>query len=212
MTPTTLTIPAGGVSSVHAGGKYFLLTATDGAFRTITSHGDEFDFSETGSGFGNDQSPRFGKLTFYNDSGAPVTITFYVSDSPIKTPDVNVTSNVNVTATLASALATSAEIVPTQFLKTTTVGAGAVALANAGSFATSIQIIARKTLAPVSFGGTANAGSVAIGFSNVNNQEPIELTPGDVWTFSVSAGRKLDLGKIFLDVLNDGDGVVVLYY
>ncbi len=89
MKPITLTIPiAGNASGVFAmciTGKYFLLTATNGAFRVITSTGDEYDFSETGSGFGDDASPQFGKLTFYNDSGVPVTITFYVSNSPIKT-------------------------------------------------------------------------------------------------------------------------------
>jgi len=216
MTPQTIIIPAAGnaagVATVHASGKYFLLTATTGAFRVFTNTGDEFDFSETGSGFGNDQSPTFGKLTFYNDSGTAVTITFYVSNSPIKTPDVNVTSNVNVNATLSSPLASSAEIVPGQALKQTTVFGGPVALAAAGTFATSIILIAQKTIAHPDNGGTANTGKIFIGFSAANGAQPIELNPGDPWTFSVSAGRKLDLGKIYLDVLTDNDGVVVLYY
>ena len=60
MKPITLTIPiAGNASGVFAmciTGKYFLLTATNGAFRVITSTGDEYDFSETGSGCGDDAS------------------------------------------------------------------------------------------------------------------------------------------------------------
>ena len=216
MNPITIIIPAAGnaagVAVVHAKGKYFLLTATNGTFRVLTSHGDEYSFSETNSGFGNDQSAVFGKLTFYNDTGGAVTITFYVSDSPIKTADVNVTSNVNVTATLKSDLVSSAEIVPGQFVKSTTVVAGPVTLAAAGTFATTIILFARKTLASVANGGIANAGNIEIGFAAANGAQPIEMLPGDVWSFSVSSGRKLDLGKIYLDVLTDNDGDVVIYY
>ena len=216
MTPTTITIPAfvttSGVKICSYVGKYFLITALNGPFRVETNNGEQYSFSETGSGFGNDQSRTFSRLNFYNDTGVPVTVTFYASKSPIKTPDVNVTSSVNVTTTTSSPLASSSEIIPGQFFKIATVIAGAVALAAAGTFATTIVVIARKTLAPVDFGGTANVGNVAIGFSNANNTSPIELAPNDAWTFSVSAGRKLDLGKIFLDVLTDNDGVVVLYY
>jgi hypothetical protein len=216
MTPQTVIIPAAannasGVAGTHTNGKYFKLLATNGAIRVITSNGDEFDFSESGSGFGDVASPAFGKLTFYNDTGAPVTITFQVSNTPINTPDASISSTINVNASLSSSLLSSAEIVPGQFIKTITIAAGTVAVAALGTYATSITVIARKTLAPVDFGGTNNTGNVTIGFSNANGQ-PIELTPGDVWNFSVSAGRKLDLGKIYLDVLTDNDGVVVLYY
>jgi cold shock CspA family protein len=189
-----------------------LLTATNGAFSVLTSNSEEFDFSETGSGFGNDQSPTFGKLTFYNNTGAAVTITFYVSTSPIKTPDVNVASTVNVTTTLSSTLPSSSEIVPNQFLVTNASLAAPVALAALGTYATTIIIQAQKTVAHPDNGGTANTGKVFIGFSAVNGAQPIELNPGDTYRYSVGSGRKLDAGKIYLDVLTANDGVVVLAY
>jgi len=212
MIPYTVAIPANGVATFQGSGKYFLLTALTGAIRVLTNHNEEYDFSESNSGFGNDLSQPFGKLTFYDSSGVANSITFYVSDSPIKTSDVNVTSSVSVTANMSSPLSTSAEIVPGQFLKTNTIGAGPVRLANAGTYATRVTVIARKTLNPTDDGGTANAGNVMLGVSATAHQQPIELAPGDVWEFSVDSGRKLDMGKIYLAVLNDNDGVVVLYY
>lgn len=216
MTPITLNIPAAGaasgVATFQGSGKYFLLSALTGPVRIVTNHNEEFDFTESNSGFGNDLAEPFGKLTFYNDAGAPIQVTFYISNSPIKTSDVNVTSSITVTANTSSPIATSAETVPGQFLQTTTVAAGPVALNLAGTFATFIVIQAQKTVAHPDNGGTANAGKVFIGFSNVNGAQPIELSPGDQWTFSAGSGRKVDLGKFFLDVLTDNDGVVVLYY
>ncbi|MGH7224598.1 MAG: hypothetical protein ACRELF_15345, partial [Gemmataceae bacterium] len=109
MTPQTITIPPAiggqsGVVAFHSTGKYFLLTAVSGDFRVISSTGDEYNFSESGSGFGNDESPTFGKLTFYNDAGTTATITFYVSNTPIKTPDVNVQSSITVNTTITNTL------------------------------------------------------------------------------------------------------------
>lgn len=212
----TLIIPAAGaasgVATFQGEGKYFLLTALTGPVRIVTNHNEEYDFSESNSGFGNDLAEPFGKLTFYNDAGAPIQITFYISNSPIKTSDVSLTSSVTVTTNTSSPVATSAETVPGQFLKQTTIALGPVALAPAGTFATWIMVQAQKSIAHPDNGGTANAGKVFIGFSNVNGAQPIEFNPGDQFVFSAGSGRKLDLGKFFLDVLTDNDGVVVLYY
>src|SRR5215469_11341306 len=92
----TIAAAAGGQSGViaaHVTGKYFLVTAINGLARVSTSYGDEYDLSESGDGFGGADSPQFGKLTFYNDGGVAVTITFYASNTPIKTPDVTVQSS-----------------------------------------------------------------------------------------------------------------------
>ena len=208
MTPQTIIIPAAGnaagVATIHASGKYFLLTATNGAFRVFTNNGDEFDFSETGSGFGNEQSPTFGKLTFYNDSGTAVTITFYVSNSPIKTPDVNVTSNVNVTASLTNTLPGCALEAENQFQKNTGIAGAAVALANAGTYFRRATIIAQSSL-----DRAGNAGKVYIGCAA--NHQPITLNPGDVWTIEADSGGKRDFGSWYVSADNGTDGVSVLY-
>lgn len=208
MTPITLTIPAAGnaagVATVHTTGKYFLLTATNGAFRAITSNGDEFDFSETGSGFGNDASPTFGKITFYNDSGVAVTITFYVSLNPIKTPDVNVTSSVNVTTVLQNTLASCILEPEGQFQKNTGGMGAAVAFAAAGSYFRRAIIIAQSSLDRAD-----NAGNVYIG--NAAGHQPIKLAPGDTWTIEADVGGKRDFGSWYVSADNGGDGVSVLY-
>ena len=207
MTPQTITIPAAGtaagVFTIHASGKYFLLTATSGAFRIITNQGDEYDFSETGSGFGNDQSHPFGALTFYNDGGVAVTITFYVSNSPIKTPDVNVTSTINVTqAPVSNTLAGCALAAEGQFEKTT--AGAAVALANAGTYFRSAILIAQKTL-----DRGANTGTVYIG--NALAHQPIALAQGDTYEISAPQGAKRDFGNWYIAADNAGDGVTVIY-
>lgn len=208
MTPQTITIPAAGnaagVATVHCTGKYFLLTATNGAFRVFTNLGEEYDFSETGSGFGNEQSPVFGKLTFYNDTGVPVTITFYASNSPIKTPDVNVTSNVNVTSTLTNTLVNCAVEAEGQFQKNTSGGGNAVALAAAGTYFRRATIIAQSSL-----DRAVNAGKVYIG--NAAAHQPILLNPGDVWTIEADTGGKRDFGSWYVSADTGGDGVSVIY-
>lgn len=131
----TITIPAAGnapgVAVFHCSAKYFLCTALTGPFKLLTSNQDEFDFSESGSGFGNDQSPTFGKLTFYNAGGTAIDVSFYVSNSPIRISDVNVSTAITATATLANTLAACALETEQQFQKNTT-GLSAIALAAAG--------------------------------------------------------------------------------
>jgi hypothetical protein len=209
MTPYTIIIPAAGnaagVATVHASGKYFLVTATTGAFSVITSNSDEFDFSETGSGFGNDSAPRFGKLTFYNAGGVAVTITFYVSDSPIKTPDVSVNSTVNVTASLTNTLPGDALEVEGQFQKNTGGLGAAVAFAAAGNYFRRAIIIAERSLN----GSNVNIGTVYIGNSAAN--QPIKLSPGDLFTIEADTGGKRDFGSWYVSADNGGDGISVLY-
>jgi hypothetical protein len=208
MNPFTITIPAAGnaagVATVHCTGKYFLVTALDGAFQVLTSTHDEYDFSETGSGFGNDVSPTFGKLTFYNKSGAPVTITFYVSLTPIKTPDVNVTSTVSVTTVLQNTLAGCVVEPEGQAQVNTAVIGLAVPFAAGGNYFRHAIIIAQKSL-----DRAANTGKVYIGNSNVH--QPIALAPGDTWTIDADVGGKRDFGSWYVSADNAGDGVSILY-
>ncbi len=204
MTPYTITIPAAGVFTIHASGKYFLVTALNGPFSVITSNGDEYDFVETGSAFGNDQAPTFGKLTFYNNTGAPVTITFYVSNSPIKTSDVNVTSTVTATATLTNTLTNCALEAEYQIQAAANVANVANAFTNPGTYFRRAIIVSQKTL-----DRAANTGNVYIGNSAAH--QPITLAPGDVWTIEADTGGKRDLGAWYVQAPNAGDGVSILY-
>ena len=213
MRQITINIPAAGaqpgVATIHAGGKYFLLTALTAAVTVLTSNNDEYVFDTTGSGFGDDLSPKFGALTFYNSSGVLNTVTFYVSDSPIKLPDVNLTSSVNVTTQLTNTLANCATAVQADFL-------AAAAVANVSNAFTALSTPFRKCtiLAFKAFGGagvapTANTGIVFIGVSA--GHQPITLNPGDVWTFEAPTGAKYDFNSFYISAPNAGDGVLVIW-
>jgi len=208
MTPITLTVPAAGntagVASFHQPGKYFLITAMTGPVRVLTNNGEEYDFSETGSGFGNDVSNVFGALTFYNDAGAPVVITFYVSLHPIKTPDVNVTSTVSVTTVLSNTLASCAVENEGQLQAASGAGGAAARFAAVGTYFRRAIIIAQKTL-----DRGANTGIVYIGNSAAH--QSILLNPGDQYSIEADTGGKRDFGSWYVSADNAGDGVSVLY-
>ncbi|HXC34266.1 MAG TPA: hypothetical protein VNV43_00210 [Candidatus Acidoferrales bacterium] len=213
MTPVTLIIPAAGTQSgvfaYQASGRYFLLTSTTGAFRVISNTGDEYDFSETGSGFGNDNSPPFGKLTFYNDSGTPVTITFYVSNTPIKTPDVTVQSSITVNTTITNTLAGCAAATLSSAVVTAALINTAYKFNAASTPFRKITILAFSGFGTPGTAPTVNAGIVFIGVSNT--QQPIAMNPGDVWTFEAPTGAKYDLNAFYLSAASAGDGILIIY-
>jgi hypothetical protein len=213
MTPVTLTIPAAGaqqgVATYQASGKYFLLTATNGAFSVITNAGDEYDFSETGSGFGNDNSPAFGKLTFYNSGGTAVTITFYVSNTPIKTPDVTVQSSVTVNTQLTNTIAGCAAAAYADVNVTTAAANTAKQMINASTPFRKCIILAFKAYGTPGSAPTANTGQVMIGVSAA--RQPIVLNPGDVWTYEAPTGAKYDLSNFYISSPNAGDGILIQF-
>lgn len=204
MKPYTITIPAGGVEKAHTPGKFFLVTSLGGAFRVVTNLQNEFSFDKTGSGFGDEQAPRFAGLTFYNDGGADIDITFYVSDTPIKVPDVNVSSAITVNTSLQNTLANCAVEAEGQFQAASGVGGLGARFAPAGTYFRRAIIIAQKSLDRV-----ANAGNVYIG--NAQAHQPIKLAPGDVWTIEADTGGKRDFGSWWVSADNAGDGVSVIY-
>ena len=213
MRQITIDIPAAGtqpgVATVHAVGKYFLLTALTAEVQVLTSNNDEYDFDKTGSGFGDDLSPKFGALTFYNTSGAINTVTFYVSDSPIKLPDVNLTSSVNVTTQLTNTLGTCATAVLADFVATAAVANVANAFTAVSTPFRKCTVLAFKAFGVAGAAPTANAGIVFIGMSV--NRQPIALNPGDVWTFEASTGAKHDFTGFYISAPNAGDGVLVIW-
>lgn len=93
-----------------------------------------------------------------------------------------------------------------QFLKTTTVADGPTQLSAVPLNYHNASIIAQKGL-----DGTANAGTVKLGYSASASEQPLELEPGDERTFRAPAHGRGDLSQLYLTVANDDDGVVVVY-
>jgi hypothetical protein len=95
-----------------------------------------------------------------------------------------------------------------QFLKTVTSAGTPVQATPNCTNAQYLLLIACKGL-----GGpttNANTGKVKIGFGTSVNQQPLELSPGAVQQFFVSAGM-MDLSQFWIDAATSGDGVVFQY-
>lgn len=207
MIPIPITIPANtaagnGTIKYSARGKYFLLKATNGEFLVQTDYGQTFDFSQPGEGFGNDNTPMFKRLNFSNPNGTAVSLTFYASMTPIRTPDASVNNTITASASLTNTLALCALEAENQ-VQVVSAGA-AVAFAAAGTYFRRAVIIAQQTL-----GRTANVGNVFIGVGGA--AQPITLAPGGIWTIEADTGGKRDLGSWYVSAANAGDGISILY-
>lgn len=209
MTPITITIPAAtatgnGITNYSARGRYFLTKATTGEFLVQTDFGQTFDFLNPGEGFGNDNSPTFKKLFFSNAGGTAITVTFYASMTPIRTPDASITSTINVSASITNTLALCALESEGQMQITVATAGTAVAFAAAGTYFRRAIIIAQKSLSR-----TSNTGNVYIGIGSAN--QPIALAPGNQYEIEADTGAKRDFGSWFVNADDDGDGISVLY-
>lgn len=71
------------------------------------------------------------------------------------------------------------------------------------------QFIAQKSLNGLS--PTANTGIVAIGHSSAASQQPLSFNPGDERSYIAPAGLSFDLSRFYIDAVNTGDGIVVIY-
>ena len=98
----TIIIPAAvgsnpGAVRESVSGKFYATVKADGIFFVRAGNGGEVEQSQ-GRYFGNETALEFGKLTFYNKTAAPITLTYYAGQEFYK-PDVSATiSSVSVTA------------------------------------------------------------------------------------------------------------------
>lgn len=65
----------------------------------------------------------------------------------------------------------------------------------------SIEIIAQKDQ------NSANTGTIWVGWTSTNGAPRRPMAAGDTWSIAAPFGSKLDLGAIYVDVANNGDGV-----
>lgn len=74
-----------------------------------------------------------------------------------------------------------------------------------GTFATCVTVIGNKDWR------TANTGTVYIGPTSTNDQQPITITSGQLVTLTFAANQEVDLYDWYVDVGTANDGVVVIY-
>lgn len=200
--PATIIIPgaAGGQSGVYnrsSAGLFFYCETASSNFLV------QFDAGAlTNINPGMQIPVEFKRLTFFNPSAVPVTVTFYVSDLPISSISVT-------TAQLQNSLASC--LLETEIALQASAGAGGAqaALAPAGTYFRRVTLIAQKDQ-----NATPNAGKVYL--SNKTGTKTIILNPGlagangDVWELQADTGGKRDLGSWFVSADNAGDGVSIL--
>lgn len=59
---------------------------------------------------------------------------------------------------------------------------------------------------------TANTGSVYLGTTATDGEQPLEIKTGEWKELKAPEGAKLDLYDLYVDVANANDGVVVVYW
>jgi hypothetical protein len=111
----------------------------------------------------------------------------------------------DVNAPVLETLASSVDTTPTQITKTVAAIGTPEALAADGTFFRTATIIGKK--AP----RIDNVGIVYLGIGAGNDTQPYEITPGETIELSAPPGEKYDLNDWYCDVLNAGDGVIIIY-
>ena len=94
---------------------------------------------------------------------------------------------------------------PTQIIKTVAATGTPEALAAKGTF------FRDATLIGVKAARTNNAGVVYLGISTTDNTQFFDIQPGEMVGIQALPGEKYDLNDWYLDVLNAGDGVAIIY-
>ena len=104
-----------------------------------------------------------------------------------------------------STLTDAVETALTQVIQTVAAVGTPEAIAGAGTFFRYATLIAKKAAR------VANTGIVYLGVTAGNDTQPIEMNPGDIFTIEAPPGEKYDFDNWYVDVLNAGDGVIVIY-
>jgi len=136
-----------------------------------------------------------------NNIGNVDVLTIAAGDNNIGNVDIVTLPAVDLAATLTNAVLA----VPTQIIKTIAAIATPEALAADGTF------FRKATLIGLKAARTANVGNVYLGIGATNDTQPLQIAPSEVITITAPTGAKYDLNDWYLDVLNAGDGVAVIY-
>lgn len=104
-----------------------------------------------------------------------------------------------------NSLANSTVTTPTQITKTIAAVSTPEALAADGTFFRRAMLIGKKAAR------TNNAGIVYLGIGDTNDTQALEISPNEPINIVAPPGEKYDLNDWYLDVLNVGDGVIIIY-
>ena len=131
---------------------------------------------------------------------------FKDSSGNVSVPQLDSSGRLPVLSTVKGSLTDAEAIVPTRIVKTVTSSGTPEAIAADNTFFRHATIIAKKAAR------TANTGTIYLGVTSTNDDQSIDMEPGDIWRIVAPVGSKLDLNDFYVDVTTNGDGVVVIYY
>lgn len=104
-----------------------------------------------------------------------------------------------------ASLADAVETTPTQVTKTVAAVGTPEALAADNTTFRRATVIGKKAAR------TNNTGIVYLGIGSTNDSQALEISPNETITIEAAPGEKMDLNDFYLDVLNAGDGVIIIY-
>lgn len=99
----------------------------------------------------------------------------------------------------------STKTTPTQNIKTASATGTPEALAAAGT------VFRTATLIGIKAARTNNVGVVYLGIGATNDTQVYKISPGETVKLTAPPGEKYDLNDWYLDVLNNGDGLGIIY-
>lgn len=102
-------------------------------------------------------------------------------------------------------LSEAVEATPTQIFPTTAAAGTPEALAADNTFFRTATLIGLKAAR------IANVGNVYLGIGATNDTQPILISPNEIINLLAPPGEKYDLNDFYLDVLNAGDGLAIMY-
>lgn len=105
----------------------------------------------------------------------------------------------------AISTSTGTTTVPVQVTKTVAAIATPEALAADGTFFRTATLVGKKAAR------TNNVGIVYLGIGSTNDTQALEIAAGQVVSITAPTGQRYDLNDWYLDVLNAGDGVIIIY-
>jgi len=109
--------------------------------------------------------------------------------------------NVPVLESLEGSVATT----PKQIVKTVASPDTPEPLASEGSYFRTATILGKKAAR------INNTGVVYIGIGGTNDTQPYDINPGEAIELNAPPGEKYDLHDWYCDVVNAGDGVIIIY-
>ena len=96
-------------------------------------------------------------------------------------------------------------VVPGQIIKTVAAAATPEAITDTPVYFSYAHFIGNKAAR------TGNTGTVYLGVTSGNDTQPIAIATGATFTLSAPGGIKLDFHDFYIDVVTNGDGLVIIY-